>query len=346
MKRLYEAYVGPRNSTYYMKQFNSISQLGGSAAVSWNWWAFLFGGVWALYRKMYGWFFFWLFVFFVIDLVGKSGASDLAAFLMLSAMVSFGLSANYLYFRYASSAYLTATRTIRDSQKQIEYLRRKGGVHIWVPFISAALFSIGIVAAILLPIFKDHPAIANELAKSFLLLLGCAIWLLGLAFVFGRMTQKEVRGSQPMPTDTLVDRDSVTPNVPSPSTNPQITVKENRVYELIAEELESGRTDKGLWTRLFAECEGDEKKTKVLYIKERAARLIYDEQARSQKEAYERSAEAERAERLRPSPTGAEQMKKFGITFDGERYTYKEYRYAKLDDAIAYAKVNERRLKA
>ncbi len=46
------------------------------------------------------------------------------------------------------------------------------------------------------------------------------------------------------------------------------------VYDQIAEEFENGIEDKGLWTRLFADCDGDETKTKVLYIKKRAERLI------------------------------------------------------------------------
>jgi hypothetical protein len=54
----------------------------------------------------------------------------------------------------------------------------------------------------------------------------------------------------------------------------QKVVDEERVYDEIAKELEIGATDKGLWTRLFAECDGDERQTKVLYIKKRAERLI------------------------------------------------------------------------
>lgn len=54
---------------------------------------------------------------------------------------------------------------------------------------------------------------------------------------------------------------------------PQPSVDEDRVYAEIAKELETGVADKGLWTRLFAECDGDEKRIKVAYIKQRAAKL-------------------------------------------------------------------------
>ena len=64
---------------------------------------------------------------------------------------------------------------------------------------------------------------------------------------------------------------------PTSSTHTSITLgpfDEDSIYAIIAEELESKMTDKGLWTRLYAECNGDEKQIKVLYIKRRAERLL------------------------------------------------------------------------
>ncbi len=60
-------------------------------------------------------------------------------------------------------------------------------------------------------------------------------------------------------------------------------IDDERIYAGIAGELETGGIDKGLWTRLFAECDGDEKRTKVLYIRQRAERLIAAERARRAK---------------------------------------------------------------
>jgi uncharacterized RDD family membrane protein YckC len=77
------------------------------------------------------------------------------------------------------------------------------------------------------------------------------------------------------------------------------TVDEDRIYVAIANELETGATDKGLWTRLFAKCGGDENQAKVLYIKQRADRLIATEQARLDRAAHERAAEFMRLEELR-----------------------------------------------
>lgn len=71
------------------------------------------------------------------------------------------------------------------------------------------------------------------------------------------------------------------------------------IYEEIAREMETGKTEKGLWTRLFAECSGDEQQTKVLYIKQRAEKLISAERARLEQEASERAAENVRVEAAR-----------------------------------------------
>ena len=79
----------------------------------------------------------------------------------------------------------------------------------------------------------------------------------------------------------------------------QTAVDEDRIYAEIANELETGIVEKGLWTRLFSECGGDEKQTKVLYIKQRAKRLIATEQTRLEQLEHERSAEVDRLEKLR-----------------------------------------------
>lgn len=50
-------------------------------------------------------------------------------------------------------------------------------------------------------------------------------------------------------------------------------VEADAIYAIVATEMDSGKMDKGLWTRLYAENDGDERKTKVAYIKQRASRL-------------------------------------------------------------------------
>ena len=49
--------------------------------------------------------------------------------------------------------------------------------------------------------------------------------------------------------------------------------QDDTIYLAIATELDSGKTDRGLWTRLFAECDGEEAKTRAAYIRARAVQL-------------------------------------------------------------------------
>lgn len=77
---------------------------------------------------------------------------------------------------------------------------------------------------------------------------------------------------------------------------------------------------------MFAECGGDDRQTKVLYIKQRAERLTAAESLRLEHVARERTAEAERIEKSRQPPGDAQQAEEYGITFDSERSTYGEYK--------------------
>jgi hypothetical protein len=83
------------------------------------------------------------------------------------------------------------------------------------------------------------------------------------------------------------------------TTQVDLIIDEERIYARIAEELETNTTNKSLWTRLFAQCEGDVKQIHVLYIKQRAERLIEAERERIEGVARERKAEAGRIEKLR-----------------------------------------------
>jgi hypothetical protein len=141
-------------------------------------------------------------------------------------------------------------------------------------------------------------------------------------------------------------------------------------YAAVAEEIESGNTDKGLWTRLYAECDGDEKKTKVQYIKTRASQLAdLDSKKRAAEndaakkaailkaaelEALKKNADRDRAleeeqtiqERLaanaaivreRFSLKEKEALAHLPIVKDGDRYRVNGISYYDLDDAIRYA---------
>lgn len=56
---------------------------------------------------------------------------------------------------------------------------------------------------------------------------------------------------------------------------------------------------------------------------------------------YSTSTKPERQEQQQP--TDVRQMQEYGISFDGERYSFAGYRYEKLADAINYAKLQNKR---
>ena len=50
-------------------------------------------------------------------------------------------------------------------------------------------------------------------------------------------------------------------------------MNEEDIYEFISEEIDSGKIKKGVWTKALSEAEGDENKTKAIYIKLRFEKL-------------------------------------------------------------------------
>jgi len=78
-----------------------------------------------------------------------------------------------------------------------------------------------------------------------------------------------------------------------------LVADEDAIYAAIANELETGATSKGLWTRLFAECDGDENRTKVAYIKQRAGNLMAAEELRLATLKIQQEENAARLEKMR-----------------------------------------------
>ena len=90
---------------------------------------------------------------------------------------------------------------------------------------------------------------------------------------------------------------------PPPATTYQASVlDEDAIYEIVANEMDSGKMDKGLWTRLYAEHDGDEKKIKIAYIKRRAEKLMAADRARIdelQRQHAEQIAQQERDKEIK-----------------------------------------------
>ena len=153
MQHLYEAILGEKNRGYYLAKFALFDQQGSGLKASWNWAAFFFGWTWALYRKMYLWFFVLLGVSFLSDQIGIQG---LSATVLLVLWIGFTVYANSLYHNTIKNRIAKAQLTINDESQLLDYLHSKSGVNTWMIWVFALIPIIGIVAAIAIPAFLHH----------------------------------------------------------------------------------------------------------------------------------------------------------------------------------------------
>lgn len=154
MQNLYEAILGEKNRIYYLTTFEQFDQQGLGLKASWNWPAFLCGGAWALYRKMYGWFFAFWGVAALSNIFKKAGSPGLGAIIFLVPWIAFTIYANSLYHNSVKKKIAIAQLTVKDESKLHELLRYKGGVHTWAIWVFGLGPVIGV--AILILMFARH----------------------------------------------------------------------------------------------------------------------------------------------------------------------------------------------
>lgn len=135
---LYEVALGERNHIYYLTKFEQYDQKSSGLRASWNWSAFFFSYLWALYRKMYGWFFAYTGIIILAVVLDASGYLDfarvpgLAIISTIPVWIVFTIYANSLYHKSVKKKVANAQANLKDEPKLLEYLRHKGGVHRWV----------------------------------------------------------------------------------------------------------------------------------------------------------------------------------------------------------------------
>ena len=155
----YRAAIGEKNLDYYLNKFRAFDEKGPGLHASWNWAAFLFTGFWALYRKMYGWFFAWWAVATlgtIFSRVPESQISQGLSVLVLFLWVGFSVFANSLYLRRIEARITAEQRSNSDVSQVGARLNADNGVHTWVAYFFGAVPALGIVMAIALPVFQDH----------------------------------------------------------------------------------------------------------------------------------------------------------------------------------------------
>ncbi len=169
---LYRAYLGEKNADYYLEKFAAFDREGDGLHASWNWAAFLVNGLWFLYRKMYGWFFV---CWGVATISNISIAHNLPwlGFVSFVSWLALTAYANSLYHKHVKkkiAAVTTRPELARNRDALLANLQRQGGVNSWVVWVFLAIFVIGILAAILIPVMsgksKTQPAVERPTVEQ------------------------------------------------------------------------------------------------------------------------------------------------------------------------------------
>lgn len=166
MQNMYEAFLGDKNRIYYLAKFDRFDKQGLGLKASWNWPAFFFIGFWALYRKMYGWFFAYLGISMFLQISMKNGYPGLGALISIVSWIAFAILANSFYHNSVKKKIAVAQFTFKDESKLLEFLRYKGGVHTWVFWVSGLLFVICILTVIFFAIYSPQAKHARSAPRN------------------------------------------------------------------------------------------------------------------------------------------------------------------------------------
>ena len=148
-------FLGP-SSEYYLQQFASFQRSGSDRfALTWNWYPFLFGWLWFLYRKMY------LYAaafavgpFLILGLLRGGGMIEI---LLMWGIAAGGL-ANYLYYGHVLRSLNELRSRIRiPGETWDQALSDVGGVQPYVWWLGAGVLIMALVLGIMNPPPDEPP---------------------------------------------------------------------------------------------------------------------------------------------------------------------------------------------
>ncbi|MBF0340704.1 MAG: SEL1-like repeat protein [Magnetococcales bacterium] len=145
----YEYILGDNNRFYYIEKFKQFDKQGPGLHASWNWSAFFFAGLWAAYRKLYGWFFVWWGFSVLVKVFDKKGYYNFTWIIAAIMLISFAAFANSIYHAIIFKRITTAQSKIKDESELIKHLRNRGGGEVVIIncyrvfFIIIALIAFG-----------------------------------------------------------------------------------------------------------------------------------------------------------------------------------------------------------
>ncbi len=122
-----------KNADYYITKWKLMAAT--DSKVSWNWPAFLFGGFWMLYRKMYLYFFILLFVSFIVGII-----PFLSLILGLALWIGLGVFGNYLYAKFTYEKLMKLKLIHKDEESLKLAASQAGGTSVLAVAIALAIF--------------------------------------------------------------------------------------------------------------------------------------------------------------------------------------------------------------
>lgn len=129
---LYKAAIGKTQTYYYLKRFASFDAQGGGFYPSWNWAAFFFSAVWALYRRLHTVFFL---IFGGLGVIVHIFALSpwlltVDAIILPLCVIIFGAYGNALYYKRTKREIAKAQARSENDQQLLSQLKGRGGV-VW-----------------------------------------------------------------------------------------------------------------------------------------------------------------------------------------------------------------------
>lgn len=161
-----KAYIGPKNTGYFMQKFKAFENTGSS--VSWNWPAFFLTWPWLFYRKMWAHGLFYIFgISIASSLIGKllklviSG--DMAEgievlLLMIFAFVIYPMYANKIYYNHINNKIQQFRAAGMPAEDIIVEMEAKGGTSrvAVIVILLLGLASLGILLSIAIPEYQQY----------------------------------------------------------------------------------------------------------------------------------------------------------------------------------------------
>lgn len=232
---------------------------------------------------------------------------------------------------------LVGIKIVKDNGEKIGYGAAIG--RNLMSIISSIFFKIGYVIAI---VRKDNKTLHDLVAGT--LVIYTEKSLLANTSTFSSSNKKNDFETQKFINQKtkVIPSTAVSKQIPTYKTEPDT----NHIWELVANEFEGTNRKKGLYTKLFAETNGDETKIKAFYYKARFEELLRDQTLAVQQFEINRIAEIQEKEPIGEGRNGRQALADEECITNGyfEKFMMNGYECFDLDNGKAMVLTAKRKL--